>query len=92
MTSGNSKDEGLSSSEMARRQRRAVRDSKRNMRKLHHETVVKLARPGIEGHKIGCDCDGCDRLRHPEYWAERDAWQTTHPGQDWYLRDMNNPG
>ena len=75
-----------SKSEQARRQRRAIRDSKRNMRRLHRELVAELAQPGIKGHPTGCKCDGCDRARNPEYWAEREAWQAAHPGEDWYLR------
>jgi hypothetical protein len=76
-----------SKSEKARRQRRAIRDSKRNIRKLHRQVVAELAQQGIAGHQTGCQCDGCDRARNPEYWAEREAWQAAHPGEDWYLRD-----
>lgn len=78
---------GLSKSEKARRQRRAARDSKRNVRKLHRELVESLARPGVEGHETGCQCEACDRVRNPDYWAAREAWQVQHPGEDWYLRD-----
>lgn len=80
----------LSKSERARRRRRAVRDSKRNIRKLHHELVEKLAEPGIDGHTVGCQCEECDRARNPGYWAEREEWQAAHPGEDWYLRDRQN--
>jgi hypothetical protein len=76
-----------SKSANARRQRRATRDSKRNIRKLHREFVETLAQPGADGHLTGCPCDTCDRARNPDYWAERDAWQATHPGSDWYLRN-----
>jgi hypothetical protein len=82
-----SPDGWMSKSANARRQRRAARDSKRNILKLHREFVETLAQPGADGHPIGCRCDTCDRLRDPDYWAERDAWQEAHPGSDWYLRE-----
>jgi hypothetical protein len=89
MAAKNPTEDGVSKSEKARRQRRAIRESKRNMRKVHREFVQELARPGAEGHEIGCQCEACGRARSPQYWAKRDAWQAAHPGGDWYLRDMD---
>jgi DNA primase len=83
----NSPENWTSKSTKARRQRRVTRDFRRNIRKLHRELVETLAQPGADGHPIGCRCDACDRVRDPEYWAERDAWQAAHPGADWYLRN-----
>ncbi len=76
-----------SKSARARRRRRAIRDSKRNMRTLHREMVEDRARPSVRGHPVGCQCEACERVRNPQYWVEREAWQAAHPGEDWYLRD-----